>query len=360
MEELLRKIEAMRTAMRAERVAALRLRGTDWFAWATCGGSNAVLLTTGTGVAEVLVTPSRASILTDEIEAQRLRDEEVPAAFDVVASRWTDRTAAWDAVARESAGGGTIASDCPAASEMPLPAPLVAARGTLLPDEMERYRVLGREAAEAATDVLRSAQPEWTGWQLAGAAAEALWSRGIAPALTLAAGERRVAAYRHATARDERLGARALLVLCARRNGLFANLSRFVYFRAPSAAEIALDDAVAAVEADLLDALRTGLTLGDAYDLLAASYARHGHPGAERAHHQGGTCGYLSRDALAAPGSRVEVQRGGAVAFNPSLPGAKIEDTVLVGDGGVEVLTADPRWPVRTVRGRPRPDLLVR
>jgi Xaa-Pro aminopeptidase len=359
-EELARKLEAIRTAMRADRIAAVRLRGTDWFAWATCGASNVVLLTTDTGVAEVLVTSSRASILTDEIEALRLRDEELPAGFELVAVRWTARPSAWDAVARESARGGPIASDRPVSGEVPLPAALVAARATLLPDEIERYRVLGGEAAEAATDVLRSAEPEWTGWQLAGAAAEALWARGIEPALTLAAGERRVAAYRHAAARDERLGGRALLVVCARRNGLFANLSRFVYFRAPTAAELALDSAVAAVEADVLDALRPGLTLGDAYDLLAASYTRHGHPGAERAHHQGGTCGYSSRDALARPGSRIEVQRGGAVAFNPSLPGAKIEDTVLVGDGAVAVLTVDPRWPVRTVRGRPRPDLLVR
>ena len=84
------------------------------------------------------------------------------------------------------------------------------------------------------------------------------------------------------------------------------------------------------------------------------------HPGAERAHHLGGTCGYLSRDVVAVPRSNVEVQRDNAVAFNPSLPGAKIEDTVLVRDGRIEPLTTDPRWPARTVRGRQRPDLLVR
>jgi hypothetical protein len=51
----------------------------DWFAWATAGGSNTVLLAAETGVAEVLVTDEAAWILTDEIEAQRLKDEEVPA-----------------------------------------------------------------------------------------------------------------------------------------------------------------------------------------------------------------------------------------------------------------------------------------
>ena len=32
--------------------SALRLRGSDWFAWITAGASNVVLLTTDTGVAE--------------------------------------------------------------------------------------------------------------------------------------------------------------------------------------------------------------------------------------------------------------------------------------------------------------------
>lgn len=360
MEELQRKLATVRAQMRAAGLAGIRFRGTDWFAWTTCGGSNVVLLTSDFGVAEVLVTADRAYVLTDEIEAERLRVEELPRELEVLACRWTERPAAWDKAARDCAGGGKVASDRPVDGEARLPAGLVQARWSLDADEVERYRRLGRDAAEAMTEVLQAARPEWTGWQLAGAGAEALWARGIEPTLTLVGGERRLPVYRHATASDEKLGARAMLVFCARRHGLFANLTRFVYFRAPGPKERALDGAVAEVEADALDALRPGVTLGAMYDLFVQSYARHGHPGGERAHHQGGTCGYLSRDVVAVPGSTVAVQRDNAVAFNPSLPGAKVEDTVLVREGGLEVLTLDPRWPVRRVRGRARPDLLVR
>jgi Xaa-Pro aminopeptidase len=151
-----------------------------------------------------------------------------------------------------------------------------------------------------------------------------------------------------------------MLVFCARRHGLFANLTRFVYFRPPSTSERALDAGVAQVEADALDALRPGISLGAMYDDLVRAYARAGHRGGERAHHQGGTCGYLSRDAIALPGSTVVVQDDDAAAFNPSLPGAKMEDTLLVRRSGLEILTSDPRWPTRRVRGRERPDLLER
>jgi len=126
------------------------------------------------------------------------------------------------------------------------------------------------------------------------------------------------------------------------------------------ASHAAARPAVAEVEADAFDALKPGATLGALYDELVRSYARSGHPGGERNHHQGGPCGYLSRDAIALPRSKLALQRDNAAAFNPSLPGAKIEDTVLVREGGVEILTFASGWPMREVRGRPRPDLLVR
>jgi hypothetical protein len=54
------------------------------------------------------------------------------------------------------------------------------------------------------------------------------------------------------------------------------------------------------------------------------------------------------------------IQPRNAMAWNPSLPGSKIEDTVVVSDQGLEILTVDPRWPVFQVEGRARPELLVR
>ena len=63
---------------------------------------------------------------------------------------------------------------------------------------------------------------------------------------------------------------------------------------------------------------------------------------------------------MATPGSKVVIQPRNAMAWNPSLPGAKIEDTVVVSDQGLEILTVDPRWPTFQLEGRARPELLVR
>jgi Xaa-Pro aminopeptidase len=151
------------------------------------------------------------------------------------------------------------------------------------------------------------------------------------------------------------------VVFCGRRHGLFANLTRFAYFRQPTTTERRAMSDVAQVEAAVFAATRPGATLGTAFGEIAEAYARLGQPGAEVGHHQGGTTGYLSREVVATPGDPTELVSPVAVAWNPSLPGAKIEDTVLLDvDGRLEVLTVDPAWPTLEVAGRRRPDVLVR
>ncbi len=109
-EEVSRKLELIRQALSETEAENVRLRGTDWFAWATTGASNTVLLTAETGVAEVLVTTEDAWVLTDEIEAQRLKDEELPANFKVHINPWADG-AARESFVRDATGGGKIISD---------------------------------------------------------------------------------------------------------------------------------------------------------------------------------------------------------------------------------------------------------
>jgi Xaa-Pro aminopeptidase len=358
-DELATKLQIVRASLAASGAVAARLRGVDWFAWATCGGSSMVILTTETGVGEVLVTADVAVVLTDEIEADRLAAEELSPGLQVWAGAWNDPSAR-QVYVDEVVVGGIIVSDRPAGNEQPLPADLVAAKRRLLPAEVARYRALGRDAAEAMTEVLQRARPDWTEFALAGAGAEAMWKRGIHPTLTLVGGERRLPIYRHATANAEPIGQRAMLVFCGRRHGLYANLTRFIYFRPPTHDERKLIDDVARVEAASFAASTPGTTIGAVYDTIVRAYADLGLPGAEAYHHQGGTTGYLSRELFGLPGLDTVIEDNTALAWNPSLPGAKIEDTVLTTSAGIEILTADPTWPTVTVDGRPRPDVLVR
>jgi Xaa-Pro aminopeptidase len=255
---------------------------------------------------------------------------------------------------------GKVASDKALAGEVALPASLVAAKRKMLPPETERYKILGREAAEAMTDTLAQVTPDWTEFELAAFGAKSLWSRGIHPALTLAAGSERMGEYRHPTPTEKKIGDGCMLVFCARKYGLYANLTRFVSFKAPSASTLQLHETVAKVEAVALAESRPGASLNTVFRHLQREYEKLGYPGEYYKHHQGGTTGYLSREIVATPYTTETIEVSTPLAWNPSLPGAKIEDTFLVTPSGLSNVTLDPRWPAHEMEGRIRPKILVR
>ena len=352
-QEVADKLALLRATLAASGAGAVRLRGTDWFAWVTAGGSSAVLHTTDTGIAEVLVTAGDACVLTDQIEGERLRLEEVPAGFSFHIEPWAEPELREHFVLA-AAEGRPVLSDRPQADELPLPLPLRQRKLVLGDAEQARYRLLGREAAEAMTEVLHRARPDWTEQQLAGAGAEALWRRGIHPALVLVAGARRLPLFRHATPSHEPIGERAMLVFCARRHGLYANLTRFVGFGGAAAAPAA-QRALMALEATGLAAVAPGKSLSSVYHALAQAYHHADVEDAIREHHQGGITGYLAREIVATPSTATQLEQGMAFAFNPSYNGMKIEDTFLLGPDGLENLTFDPAWPSVDIQGRQRP-----
>jgi Xaa-Pro aminopeptidase len=356
--EVADKLALLRAALAETGAGALRLRGTDWFAWATAGGDSAVLLAADCGVAEVLVTRDDAVVLTDAIEAERLRLEQVPPGFTFHIAPWAE-TELRETYVLGAARGGAVLSDRPRTGngndEQPLPASLRLRRMVLQPSEHDRYRALGAEASAAMTATLRAARPDWTELDLAAAGAQALWRRGIQPALVLAAGSRRLPAFRHPVPTHDTLGARAMLVFCARRHGLVASLSRGVAFGPLSDDERNAEADLLQVEATGLDAVRPGQSLAAVYHAFDAAYRHANRPVAIREHHQGGIAGYLAREIVASPSTATGIETGMAFAFNPSFAGMKVEDTFLLGAGGLENLTLDADWPATTIQGRARP-----
>ena len=136
-----------------------------------------------------------------------------------------------------------------------------------------------------------------------------------------------------------------MIVVCARRAGLIAALTRIVW-AGPVPEEIRRRTRAAAeVNARLLAATRPGAVGRDLFEAAVRAYADLGFPGEERLHHQGGACGYLSRDWIAHPRCGEVVEPWQAFAWNPSITGTKVEETWIVSGGSAEGITATPGWP---------------
>ena len=141
-----------------------------------------------------------------------------------------------------------------------------------------------------------------------------------------------------------------MLVVCGRRHGLIANVTRWV------GASDAGEDAILRVEAAFLEATKPGAQLEEVFAAGTAAYGAEGFGVDEwRRHHQGGPTGYAGRDPRATPSTRDLVQEHHAFAWNPSAPGVKVEDTVIATSDGIEVLTVDHRWPTQRVGSLERP-----
>jgi Xaa-Pro aminopeptidase len=343
------KLALLREVLAQHGAGAIRLRGEDWFAWATAGGARLATGGSGNGMAGLLVTPDEACVLTDEVEADRLRHEEVPPGFTFHIAPWTEHELN-ETYVLGAAGGRAVLSDRPGPGEQPLPASLKLRRMVLGAEEQERYRQLAREAAEAVGEALRAARPDWTEYQLAGEGARALLRRGLQPMLVLAAGERRAAQWRRPTPSHDVLGARATLSCCARRHGLVARLSRSASFgAAPEQQELLR------LESTGLDAVRPGQSLAAVYHAFDAAYRHANRPDAIRERRQGGITGYQACELAASPSTATGLETGMAFAFNPGFDGIGIEDTFLLGPKGLENLTLDRQWPAAEIGGRVRP-----
>lgn len=343
------KRERVLQVLDARGADSLILRSHGAVAWYLDGARTHVSLA-GDPVVAVVVDRSGDEIRVFQNEADRLRAEELSPADAAVVHEvpWHEPLT--------PAGLGTL-------DEADVATELRAARASLLPGERARYRTLGRECAEVLTAVALQVEPAWSERRAAAALAAGLVERGIDPLVVLVAGEPRLA-HRHPLPIDGPLGRRAMFVVCGRRHGLIANVTRWVAFdarEADASAAASADERILAVEAAFLDATVPGAPLGDVFAAGIAAYAANGFDAEEwRRHHQGGAAGYIGRDPRAVPGVADVVQAGQAFAWNPTAPGAKVEDTIVRDADAFEVLTIDPEWPTVEVAGRLRPVVLRR
>jgi antitoxin VapB len=302
------------------------------------------------------VAAGRLTVVTNAIEAPRLRDTELAelAADWGVVPWWEGRDAALPT------GPGVI-TDRPYGDVACAGPQIAALRRTLTARQAGRLRAVCADAAAAATAAAQRISPATTEYAAAGVLAGELLERALDPVVLLVAGDERIAAHRHPLPTTRPLGRRAMLVCCARRHGLVASVTRTVVFDRVSAHERDGWDRLLRVERAFLDATAAGTRIGEAVAAGTAAYAAHGFaPDEWHRHHQGGFSGWQPREYPAHPGSADVVPDGAVVSWNPSGGGWKVEDTCLVGPDGPAPLVHDGAWPTVTVGGRPRPDLLER
>ncbi len=365
-QEFSRKHQRIVSFLQQHGLDAVLLGTRAHFAWATGGRDNHVVQGSENGFAQLLVARERAYLLATDIEMPRLEDEELTGlSVESLAMPWH----AEDVLATVQNLGfdpERVRSDIPSFGVAPLSGDFDRLRYQLTPHERSRYRQLGADARDVVEEICGEVLPGWTEHDVAGEVEGALVAEGMIPSVLLVGSDERAYRYRHPIPKAKPIDRYVMVVVCARRHGLVANLTRCVHFGEPPSELRERFEAATHVDARMIRATRVGVPVAEVFQEAVDGYRDVGFDGEWKLHHQGGATGYAEREYLATPEAEETVLDGQAFAWNPSIQGSKSEDTILASDAeGIERIT-DPGagWPTRvhTVDGVDiaRPDLLVR
>ena len=337
--------------LRAENLGAVILNSQPNFAWATAGANNGIDTSRENGAASIVIrADGKRFLLANCIEMPRMLDEEVSGEdFELIEYGWTEEKARPDFVAQRAAS--LLENSQPLASDMPFGAnvstieSLIArCRFELTSWEIERYKQLGKDAGARLGELMRRVQPGETEIAVATRARQALAIDNIHAVVCLVAADERLCKYRHPVPTEKVWQKTLMVVVCARRDGLIASLSRIVCAGQIPTELAGKTEACARVSAALHAATTPGATGAELYKIAADAYARENFAREINLHHQGGATGYRTRDWTAHPASGDTVFANQAFAWNPSISGTKTEETCIVSENGIEIITTSPDW----------------
>jgi Xaa-Pro aminopeptidase len=326
--------DRLRRLMERRGLDAVILRRPANFAWYTGGADTKVDHVAPEGVADLLVRGGDPPVvLTSTIEAPRMRSEQTPG-LEVIEYPWhQDRHAAL----RRVVGDARLGSDTGLPGTADVSAAIARLRRTLDPDAVETLRAVGAAASAAMAEAAAGVEAGMTEHDAAAALAAACRSRGLTATVLLAAADARISLHRHPVPVGATIERRAMLVVSAEARGLYANLTRIVELDEPgpdlARRQRACDEILARVRDE---ATRPGRTLAAAFADCRRFYAEAGFPEEWRLHHQGGLTGYASRELIATPATGDVIETGQAFAWNPSVAGAKAEETFVLTEHGPE------------------------
>ncbi|NQT19355.1 MAG: M24 family metallopeptidase [Planctomycetes bacterium] len=362
-DELNEKLARIRRYLDARNLHGVFLTRQSNFSWVTGGCENRVTITSEIGAATAFVSRERICVIANNIEAPRLRQEEVGELdVEVLDYPWYQEHVR-DKIIRELAGGWGVASDTGFTGTARLERDFDELKYTLTDAEIDRYKWLGRNCSLVIEKVCTDVRQEEAENEVAARLAHEAMKANITPTVILVAADDRTLRFRHPLPTEKKVKEVLMVVFGGRRWGLIASLTRLVHFGKPAPGLLKKHEAACTVDAALILNSRAGATTGHILQKSIDTYQSLGFPNEWQLHHQGGPTGYDGRYYRVTPGDERTIQHNQAVAWNPSIAGAKSEDTILCTSEPAEVLTPCHQWPTTQYEHAgmaiSRPDIFV-
>ncbi len=351
--EVAPKVARVREMLRAKSYSGLLLTTQGNVSWITGGVQDAVIRGEDPGLVWVLVTHDMCYVITQNVEAPRLAAEEALSElpdFALHVYDWWKPAGAAEIVLKLVDPDRLISDGWGLGEKRPdWVRPL---RFELTPREQQRLLGLGADCCTVLEEVLSGWRPGSLESDIAADIASGLEHRGVFPSVLMVGADQRRRRFRHPITSSARSKRDILAVVVGVRQGLNVALSRTVVAGQPPL-DLARDHEIAcSVEAALVRATSPGRSWQTALLDGLKAYEFAGRPDEWHYQYQGGPIGYQSREFDVVPGTTEAtwtIGTGQAFAWNPTVGGAKSEDTFLTSGKGPVPVTNSASWPTLTV-----------
>jgi Xaa-Pro dipeptidase len=356
------KWERVRRFLKEKALDGFLINKVSNFAWFTGGKINYVGLHTEIGVCKLLITENKIYYLTNNIEYPRISEEELKnLGFEPVIENWYEEN--FIEKIREI-GCKYVGADIRDYSPTFVPFNIEKLHYPLLPQEIDRYKELGKRVSEVMTEVCKEIKLGEKEVEVAGRLSKKLLSKNIIPIVLLIASDERIERYRHPVPTEKEIERYVMVVLCARKYGLIVSLTRLVHFGKLSDELKKKHISVCKVDAVFINSTKKGVKISDVFEKGVKCYEEMGFPEEWRKHHQGGPTGYSTRYFRATKYTYDLIEENQAFAWNPSITGTKSEDTIITVQNQQLIITEDKNWPMVKVEVEDkeilRPDILIK
>lgn len=342
--------------MHQHKMKTLLLQRSNNFAWMTDGAASYVGIASDIGPSSILITPENQYIITNNIEAKRLREEEGLVLWNMLEFPWYEGNVPTISKLIE----GSFFSDFFFPGSTDCSSIIAPLRLTLDQDELQRFRILGNITGQALLDTAQSIQPGMTEFEISAILAKHCYEKGAIPIVNLIAADERISLFRHPLATQNILKRYVVLVLGARKWGLVASATRFVHFGSLTSELRDEVDSCAHVASAFIKASKVGHQLSEVFQTGIEAYAQAGYQNFWERHHQGGLTGFSSRELLATKSSTHQLAQNQAFAWNPILKETKSEDTYILTKEGPEAVTQINAWPSFKIGELSFADILIK
>lgn len=369
-EEISGKVDTLKKWMKENNLGGMLFTQVRNVNWITAGRANTqIVLNKDVGGASLLLMEDgKKYLIANGSEAPRMLDESLQGlGYELKFYPWYEANSVKDARGKlitEIAGNKRIGSDTPYPETVFMDEQFQPLRYQLTPTEIKRYRWLCEQTTDAVAEVCKRLMPGMNEFEIEAMTAAEIRSRGIMPTVLLIGVDQRIYKYRHSIPFGAALKDYAMVNVVAEKWGMPVAVTRFVHFGPlPDSLQIKLEKA-AIVNSYYEEATKPGISCADLFEDMKKWYAGVGFDGEWMKHHQGGAIGYNDREYVIYPGIKKVVLVNQAFAWNPTITGAKVEETILVHPDSIEVLTKSKDWPMINIEldGKvyPQPAILIK